>query len=160
MVAIVTLIVTGSLLMLAEVFLPGMIAGMIGLLCFLAAVVLSYATFEGSMQHLVAVGIFCLGLLEFLIWLWWFPSSRLAGQFISKGSIGVLNVRDPSLLGRSGVALTDLRPAGSVRLDGGERIDVVAEGEMLSKGEHVKVVTADGIRIVVRRLVAGKPSSA
>jgi membrane-bound ClpP family serine protease len=37
---------------------------------------------------------------------------------------------------------------------------VVAEGEMLSKGEHVKVVTADGIRIVVRRLVAGKPSSA
>ena len=55
-----------------------------------------------------------------------------------------------TLVGRSGVTLTDLRPAGTARVDG-HRIDVVTEGEWLSAGDPVVVLTDEGYRRVVRR---------
>ncbi|GBD15787.1 hypothetical protein HRbin26_00680 [bacterium HR26] len=56
----------------------------------------------------------------------------------------------PGLVGRRGVALTDLRPGGFVSIEG-ERVDVVTEGEYLRAGEPVEVVRDEGYRRVVRR---------
>lgn len=55
-----------------------------------------------------------------------------------------------ALVGHEGVALTDLRPAGVARIDG-HRIDVVTEGEWLSAGDPVVVLTDEGYRRVVQR---------
>lgn len=55
-----------------------------------------------------------------------------------------------SLLGRQGVALSDLRPAGVARIDG-HRIDVITEGEWLAAGDPVTVITDEGYRRVVER---------
>jgi membrane-bound serine protease (ClpP class) len=52
------------------------------------------------------------------------------------------------LVGALGVALTDLRPAGSARV-GGERLDVVAEGGFIAKGARVRVVRSEAYRLVV-----------
>ncbi len=55
-----------------------------------------------------------------------------------------------SLVGLSGVAATKLRPGGSARF--GERLlDVVSDGEFLEAGAPVKIVSASGNRVVVRR---------
>jgi len=54
-----------------------------------------------------------------------------------------------SLVGRAGVALTDLRPIGVVRIDG-ERIDASAEMGYIPAGQRVTVVSADGIQVKVR----------
>ncbi|HSB54270.1 MAG TPA: NfeD family protein, partial [Gemmatimonadales bacterium] len=53
------------------------------------------------------------------------------------------------LIGKAGVAATDLRPAGTAVVDG-ERIDVVTEGDYISSGARVEVVRAEGYRHVVR----------
>jgi membrane-bound serine protease (ClpP class) len=53
------------------------------------------------------------------------------------------------LVGKDGVALTDLRPAGTATI-AGERVDVVTEGEYLSQGSAVRVVRSEGYRHVVR----------
>ena len=53
------------------------------------------------------------------------------------------------LVGKQGVALTDLRPAGVGRFDD-ERIDVVAEEGWLESGTTIQVVRAEGYRHVVR----------
>lgn len=53
--------------------------------------------------------------------------------------------------GASGVALTDLRPAGVAEI-AGRRVDVVTEGEYLRAGEAVEVLVDEGYRRVVRRL--------
>ena len=151
MVTIVTLVVAGSLLIFAEILLPGMIAGALGTLCFIGAVVAGYQLYEGPAQHYVALGIAALAVVEFLLWLWWFPKSRMGHALVSKGAIGVLNERDPALLGQQGVAVTDLRPSGTVRLAGGSKLDVVSEGSMIRKGDAVRVVEADGVRVVVRK---------
>lgn len=60
---------------------------------------------------------------------------------------------DLRLLGRRGRALSALRPAGIVEIDG-ERIDVVSTGEHLDMGSTVEVVRVDGNRVVVRQVVS------
>jgi membrane-bound serine protease (ClpP class) len=55
--------------------------------------------------------------------------------------------------GRTGTAITLLRPSGIAVIDD-RRYDVVTRGEFLEKGTPIRVVSAKGARIVVAR--AGK----
>ena len=63
---------------------------------------------------------------------------------------GYTSVIDKSkFLGKEGVCTTDLRPAGTVIVDG-EPLDVVTEGSFVKAGDKVKVINVDGSRILVR----------
>ena len=53
------------------------------------------------------------------------------------------------LHGAEGVALTDLRPAGTARF-GDERLDVVSDGAFVSAGTAVRIVRSEGYRHVVQ----------
>lgn len=53
------------------------------------------------------------------------------------------------LIGRTGVALSELRPIGTAEFDD-ERVDVSTDGEYIDKGTPVKVVRADNMKVVVR----------
>ena len=55
------------------------------------------------------------------------------------------------LVGREATVLTDVRPAGSILIDG-VSVDVVSEGAYIEKGERVYVAEVHGSRIVVRRV--------
>lgn len=52
-------------------------------------------------------------------------------------------------IGKEGIALTPLRPAGAAEVDG-RRLDVVTEGEFISSGARIKVVQVEGTRVVVK----------
>jgi membrane-bound serine protease (ClpP class) len=52
-------------------------------------------------------------------------------------------------LGRAGVALSPLRPAGVAEIDG-SRVDVVSEGGFFRAGAAIEVTRVDGNRVVVR----------
>jgi membrane-bound serine protease (ClpP class) len=54
------------------------------------------------------------------------------------------------LLGRDGIALTDLRPAGRIDIDD-EPYDAVTQGDYISAGELIRVLEVRGNRIVVKR---------
>lgn len=57
---------------------------------------------------------------------------------------------DAELTGRTGRALSDLRPAGKIQI--GERVlDASTEGEYLEAGERVRVIRTDGNRVLVER---------
>lgn len=58
------------------------------------------------------------------------------------------NPRD-DLVGRTGVALTPLRPAGVIQV-GERRVDAVSEGQMIPPGTRLQVVEVQGNRVVVR----------
>ena len=60
--------------------------------------------------------------------------------------------KEKSPLGTVGEAITDLRPAGKIRINinGGERIDAVSEGEFISSGASVKIVAWRSGNAVVR----------
>ena len=56
------------------------------------------------------------------------------------------------LVGKTGKTVTDLRPAGTAWIEG-RPVDVVAEGVFLKKGETVRVIAVEGMRVVVRQVV-------
>lgn len=56
-----------------------------------------------------------------------------------------------SFIGEVGSSETDLHPSGWVKIKG-KRVFVVSEGDFIEKGEDVKVLSADGNRILVRKL--------
>ena len=65
---------------------------------------------------------------------------------------GYTSVIDKSkFLGAIGVCVTDLRPAGTITVDG-EPLDVVTEGGFVKAGDKVKVINVDGSRVLVRQI--------
>jgi len=58
-----------------------------------------------------------------------------------------------ALVGQEGLAQTDLRPIGVVKI-AGARHDAVAETGYIPQGSTVKVVSADGIQLKVRQVQA------
>ena len=69
-----------------------------------------------------------------------------------KNRDGYTSVIDKSrFLGAIGVCATDLRPAGTITVEG-EPVDVVTEGNFVKKGDIVKVINVDGSRVLVRQV--------
>ena len=65
---------------------------------------------------------------------------------------GYTGSKDKSeLLGAIAVCSTDLHPAGTVIVEG-EPVDVVTEGDFVTKGDIVKIINVEGSRVVVRRI--------
>ena len=65
---------------------------------------------------------------------------------------GYTSVIDKSkFLGAIGVCVTDLRPAGTITIEG-EPVDVVTEGSFIKAGDTVKVINVDGSRVLVRQV--------
>lgn len=149
MALIITLLVLGAFLLFLETLLPGMIAGIIGFVCLLGAVVLGYRDFGYQTGSLILAGVLVGLLIGTWCWLKFFPESRMARKFISQGAVGDLGVDRPELLNDTGVAQTRLRPSG-VAIINGQRVDVVTEGGMIERGAAIKVVAVEGSRIVVR----------
>lgn len=52
---------------------------------------------------------------------------------------------------KEGIVLTELRPSGSVKIDD-DVLDVISEGSYISKGEKIRVVKIEGMRIIVRKI--------
>jgi membrane-bound serine protease (ClpP class) len=79
---------------------------------------------------------------------------RRGGRLVLSTDVG--GAHEAGLVGRTGIALTDLRPAGAAEIDG-LRVDVVAEAGYLSAGTPLEIVVDEGYRRVVRAR-AGLPA--
>lgn len=142
------------LLIVAEVYLvPGFnIVGIVGFLTILFA--LGFAFFEIGLLGGILSLIGTLGLGGGLFyWMW---NSGAWDRFVLATNLRTdesLAIRESehrsSYLGKSGVAITPLRPTGVAEIDG-ERIEVVTEGEFIAAGSRIRVVAMDRRRYFVR----------
>jgi membrane-bound serine protease (ClpP class) len=157
----VILLGLGFVAVAVEVFLlPGFgVAGILGALLIGAAVVLAmlgnFPTGGDVVQALAVLGasVFITLAVAFA-WFRHLPNSRRFRGLIhqesslsAEGYVSALPRGD--LVGKQGVALTDLRPAGVATVDG-ERIDVVTEGEYVHATSTIEILRAEGYRHVVR----------
>jgi membrane-bound serine protease (ClpP class) len=159
----VLLLGLGLIALAVEAFvLPGFgVAGFLGLGAIGAAMVLALIgaapTTGDVMQALAILGAsLVISAAVAYAWLRHIPTSnRFGGLFLRSGmaqSEGYVSAAlRADLVGQDGVALTDLRPAGTATI-AGERVDVVTEGEYLSQGSAVRVLRSEGYRHVVRGL--------
>jgi membrane-bound serine protease (ClpP class) len=146
---VLTLVLVGAALLLLETILPGLVAGILGMCCLIGGVVLAYSNFGVQTGNFVLLGVGLGLLVGILIWLKYFPDSRMARVFISHAVVGDLKVDKPELLDQTGVAQTNLRPSGTAVING-KRVDVVTEGPMVEKGAPIRVIAVEGMRVVVR----------
>ena len=157
---VVLLLGLGAIALAVEVFvLPGFgVAGIAGIAAIATAIVLALiggAPTAGDVAQALAILATSLVITVAVAYAWLrhLPTStRFSGLFLrhglpqADGYISALPRGD--LVGQEGVALTDLRPAGTARI-GPERVDVVTEGEYVSQGAPIRVVRSEGYRHVV-----------
>jgi membrane-bound serine protease (ClpP class) len=149
MLTVLTLIAVGAALLLLETILPGLIAGILGMCCLTAGVIMAYTGFGVRAGNLALLSVSMGLILGTAVWIKYFPGSRLAKVFISRRIVGDLKTDKPELLHQVGVAQTNLRPSGMALINN-QRIDVVTEGPMIERGTPIKVVAVEGMRVVVR----------
>jgi membrane-bound serine protease (ClpP class) len=149
MAVVITLLVAGALLVLAETVLPGLVAGIIGLCCLAAGVVEGYVQFGERPGNLILLAVLVGAVAGFCLWLKFFPDSRVARIFVSRGVSGEIGTERPELLRQTGTAFTPLRPSGTALING-QRVDVVTEGQLIERGTAIQVVAVEGMRVVVR----------
>jgi membrane-bound serine protease (ClpP class) len=150
--AIIILAVVGFLMLAAEVFVPGMVLGILGGLCLAGCVALCYAAYGPLLGTLAFAALSASLIVGFFLWLQIFPRTPIGKKILLGASLTPNNSSEaPKILGATGEALTPLRPAGTA-LIAGHRVDVVAESGLIEPGKAIEVILQDGLRVVVREI--------
>jgi membrane-bound serine protease (ClpP class) len=157
------LVVSGLVLLFLEIFvIPGFgLAGLLGIGTLLAGLTLSLigagATSEFILKaagrvvfSLLAAVVGSVALLGFLPRLPFGRRLILETGLLAGAAGASAPESDRIWLGKSGTAISPLRPAGVAEIEG-ERVDVVSDGELIEPGVPIVVSRVDGNRIVVRR---------
>lgn len=148
---VIAALVAGCALLCFECFIPGFgIAGITGtLLCLFGIIAL--------VPYIGWYVIFVIMLIVLIVLAVIYFFARSADQgwnpFIlnaksSKEEGFSANDDNTDLIGKSGIAITDLRPSGIAEIDG-KRIDVVTDGAFIKKETKVFVSDIQGRRIIV-----------
>ena len=150
----IALVAVGLILIGIEVYLvPGInVVGIIGFLCLLFAVGYGFSSNGWIGGTLILLGTVLLGGgLGYLMW-----RSGAWENFVLATSVPpdhqlaeTVQENRARYLGRSGRALTPLRPTGVAEIEG-DRVEVVTEGAFIAAGSEVRVVAMDRRRVFVR----------
>jgi len=158
------LISLGILLIALEVFvIPGFtVAGVAGVLSLLAGLSLAMVGAGATVaivvnsigQVLISLGVSIAAALIVFRLLPHTPMGRrlvLSTDMTAEAGYVSAPASDFKWLGRRGTAISPLRPAGIVEVEG-HRIDVVSEGTYVEAGSPIEVTRVEGNRIVVQPL--------
>ena len=74
----------------------------------------------------------------------------LVDQLSSEMGYNSMKETYQSLVGNEGEALTDMRPVGTIGIDG-EEYSAVSNGQWISKGDQIYVASVDGTKILVKK---------
>ena len=147
----ITLLLAGFILIGTEIFIPGGILGILGSLAWISAAVVGWRSFPPPWNALSAFALFFVGILTFIVWIKYFPKSRVGRSLsLPDSTVSYKAHTSPADLavGMSGEALSTLRPSGIARFNG-RRVDVVADGEWIEAGQAVKISSTAGGHISV-----------
>ncbi len=166
----ILLFLAGVTCLAIELFvLPGFgVFGFMGILLMVSSIVLASQTFvlpQGSREWRqlamnlasVSFALACLFTFAYLVSKY-LPHLPLVGRVVLQPDLAMDGTAysaatEPSewsdLVGRAGVAMTTLRPAGRARF-GDRFVDVVAEGAYVDAGTPIEVIEVTGNRVVVK----------
>lgn len=151
----IILLVVGIVLLVIEIFAPGGILGFIGIGAIVGSLFMSTDD-VGHMSLSIAIALVLTVVVAVILFKTIGLEKGIFRHIILKEATTtedgyVSNVNRLELIGMEGVAVTPLRPAGTVVMND-ERLDVVTEGAFIEINTPVKVIKIEGSRIVVREL--------
>lgn len=150
------LFIIGIVMLALELFIPSFgILGLLGSASLIVGVVrAAYSTSHVALSlGIASVSALIVIILVAVV----FKKRGIWNRFILKDTLSkekgfISSDSKESLLGKNGISVTPLRPAGTVLIDG-ERFDVVTDGEFIGNNTTIHVVKVEGSRIVVKPIV-------
>lgn len=149
------LLLAGFILLSVGVAISGFgVPGISGILCLVAGIMLAADSFlEGLIITLVVLallGVICVAVLKLI------ASGRLKMPIILQDEQtreeGYLSANDLNyLLGKEGIAATDLRPSGVGEFEG-ISFDVISSGAYINKGTALVIAKVEGAKLIVKEV--------
>jgi membrane-bound serine protease (ClpP class) len=151
-ITVIALAAAGVALLFLEMFLPGIIAGVIGGILLIAAVVTAYREIGAEAGNITLIATTA---VTAALWWWWatrFQHTRFGRRMtLDATSTGTSQAEGlAQWIGQTGTAATPLRPSGTI-LIAGKRVDAITAGEFLDPGTPVFIVRTEGNGVIVRR---------
>ena len=129
-----------------ELFVPS--GGILGVLAFLCCTFGVYGLFRQDHPWIATFSVAAIVIIGFFGLRYGLRRISFKGTLETSSSVDEDIVE---LVGKEGVACSELRPAGVAQIDG-RRIDVVSAGAYIAAGTPVRVVDNSGNRVVVREI--------
>jgi membrane-bound serine protease (ClpP class) len=151
---ILLLVILGMGLLLAELFIPGMVLGIAGGCCLIASIGWSYKIYGTTTGIGVLVGeiiLVSIGLWRVMERL---PQSRWGkkAMLLETNENREMNRHLEKFVGQNGKATTLCRPVGFA-LVLGERVEVIAETGYIEPGKPIVVTHVEGLQLRVKEIV-------
>jgi membrane-bound ClpP family serine protease len=151
----IILFIAGFVLIGIEMVVPGFsVPGISGIICLIIGIFLVSDTIvEGAIITIVILALLA-AMLAIILGL--FSKSKLKSPIILKDQQdkdkGFISSNDLQyLLGKHGVAITDLRPSGTGNFDGIE-FDVISEGKYIAKDTKLVIYKVHGSKLIVKAI--------
>lgn len=158
----ILMFIIGIILIAVEIFvIPGFgLPGIAGIILVFASIFLSllgaepFITFETISVAIIQLTIALIAAIVLVFLLAKFlpktsSFSKLVLAESEKADLGFVSYpSETSLLGKTGRALTVLRPAGIAEIEG-KKYDVIADNEYIEPGKAIRVIRVEGIKVVV-----------
>lgn len=147
----IILIIAGFVLVGIEMVMPGFGApGITGIICLVGGILCTAKDLEQGLTITVLVVV----VLEVMLTIAMTLFKRVKTPFVLdteiKAEKGYINASDLEyLVGKEGIAVTDLRPAGKCDIEGVE-FDVRTEGRYIERGNKVKISRIHEHMIIVK----------
>ena len=147
------LLIAGFVLVGTEMVLPGFgTPGITGGICLVAGIFLTADSVETGLTITLIVAVILA--LMFTVILALFHMKKIKSPIVLqeelKAEKGYLSTSDLEyLVGKEGIAATDLRPAGKCDIEG-IIFDVRSEGKYIAKGQKVRIIRIQGNTLIIK----------
>lgn len=138
----ILVLIAGFILVGIEMVVPGFgLPGISGIICLVSGVLMTAKTLEAGIVMVIVI-IVLLGIMLAVI-MTLLGSKKIKAPIVLnddvKGEHGFLNTNDLEyLVGKAGVAVTDLHPGGKGSFEGID-FDIISEGKYIKKGQSIKI---------------------
>lgn len=149
----IILLILGFVLIAIELTAPGISApGIAGIICLIISVIMTADSVEEGVVMTLAILAVIGVMLGIMLWL--LAKGKLVKPIIltdeQTKTEGYISSSDLEyLLGKEGVALTDLRPSGVGSFDS-INFDVISEGQYVTKGTEIVIYKVEGSKLIIK----------
>ena len=147
----VALLVIGTLALVLELIMPGydgFIGGIIGVIALVASAVLAMVFVPGGWIF-VGISVTVLVICAHFAYLY-VRRQQMHGKILLSDTLAedLPQLDYPSLVGKEGKTVTQLRPTGEIDING-TRVEATALGQIVERGVKVRIVEAKANKLIV-----------
>ncbi len=151
------LFLVGLVFCAVEIFVPGFgLFGILGLASIIGSIFLTTPDVATAVRYTAIVLTLAVVMTPILIKILskrkFFDKLTVKEQLTTEKGYTARNQSLNERVGAEGIALTVLRPAGTMELADGTHLDVVTRGDFIEQGAQVKVIGIDGTWLIVREI--------